>query len=79
MAVLGAVQSASENTWRSEAKNRPGNKGASNPVTLPRAFLEQVSIEPLITKINVLLFCSLLHKIVILSSVIASNLYAFPF
>lgn len=34
---------------------RPGNKDASNPVTLPRALQEQVSIEPLITKINVFL------------------------
>lgn len=66
-------------TEESGKELRPGNKGTSNPVTLPRVLPEQVSIEPLITKINLLLFCSLLHKIVILSSLIASNLYAFPF
>lgn len=66
-------------TGQRSEKLEPGNKGSSNPVTSPRAFPEQISIEPLITKINVLLFCSLLYKIVILSSFIASNLYTIPF
>lgn len=77
VAVPGAVSSLGKQGRG--VRNEPGNKGSSNPVTLPRAFPEQISIEPLITKINVLLFCSLLYKIVILSSFIASNLYTIPF
>lgn len=67
-------------------RNREGSKGKNwnqgiktLPLTLSRAFQQQISIEPLITKIDVLLFCSFLNKIVILSSCTASNLSVFPF